>query len=133
MLFEWFFSFIFKVEAVVAASGDEGGVDNAIAGIEEDFGRSEGLEVGGCGVEDAMIEAAVAGVVAGEATGDGGRPEDEPAFVVDFVVEAGAQALRAEGSLARTFSCSCGVHWRRSVEVEWPITVGLRQDHVQTR
>jgi hypothetical protein len=91
MLFERGLALVFKDEDVVAcaADGSEGGVDDTVAGIEEDFGRGEGVEVGGGGREDAVVEAVVAGGVTGEAARDGSGPEDEPAFVIGFVVESG--------------------------------------------
>ena len=59
----------------------ESRVDDAVAGVEEDFGGGEGFEVGGGGGEDAVVEVVVAGVVAGEATGNGGGPEDVASVV----------------------------------------------------
>jgi len=69
------FALVFKDQVVVRTGLNEGGVDDVVAGVEEDFGGGQGFEVGGGGVEDAVIEAGVAGVIAGEASGDGGGPQ----------------------------------------------------------
>jgi hypothetical protein len=44
-----------------------------------------------------VIEAGVAGIVSGEAAGNGGGPEDEPAFVVGLVVESWGPGVEGGG------------------------------------
>ncbi len=87
VLLERGLALVFEDEMVLVGCVDESGVDDAVAGVEEDLCGREGAEVLGGGGEDAVVEAVVSGVVAGEAAGDGGGPEDEPAVLGEVVVE----------------------------------------------
>jgi hypothetical protein len=97
MFFERGLALVFEYEVIVASGSDKGGVDDTVAGVEEDFGGCEVFEVRRGGVEDAMVEAGITGVVAGKATGDGGGPKDQPAFVVGLVVEGGSPGVECGG------------------------------------
>src|SRR6202020_1329058 len=72
---------------------EQGGVYDAVAGVEEEFGGREGFEVGGSGGEDAVVEVVVAGGVARKAAGDGGGPEDEPVLFGGVVIEGGSPGV----------------------------------------